>query len=119
LAHGPLILRCAAGRSYVAVVTIHGVGDQEQNKTARTVANLLLNYREHLGAGTRYTPFEETRVRIATRELAQGNATADASHEFVRELLDHYMETDPSASYETARLEGARLEANAPTDRRR
>ena len=118
VAHQDTLLRHAAGRSYVAVVTVHGVGDQEPNRTARSVANLLLN--QAPGGPARYTPFEETTVRIATRKLHPGAAdTGDPSQDFMRELLDGYEGEDPAAAYETIRLEGARLDAQPPTDRRR
>ncbi|MBI1916227.1 MAG: hypothetical protein HYS12_16055 [Planctomycetes bacterium] len=113
------LLAHAGGRSYVAVVTVHGVGDQEPNQTARRVANLLLSCNRAEGL-TQYTPFEETSVRVATRKLDPDSAeTGDSSQVFMRELLDGYEGNDPAAAYDTIRLEGARLDDHSPADRRR
>ncbi len=118
--HRTAVLTHATGRSYVAVVTVHGVGDQLPNKTARTVADLLLS-RNRAADATQYTPFDETTVRIATRRVSPDTplATEDLSQSFMNELLDEYKGEDPAAAYETVRLEGARLEDVAPHDNRR
>ena len=114
-----VILDHAVVRSYVAVVTIHGVGDQTPNETARSVANLLESpFRG--GSAAQYTPFEETGVRIATRKLDPGGPRAgDSSHEFTRKLLAKYEGDGAETTYDTIRLEGARLTHDSPPDRRR
>src|SRR4051812_25792605 len=52
----------------IAVVTVHGVADQAPRETVHALANCLLNLDRPPG-GVRYTPFNETGVRIATRPV--------------------------------------------------
>ncbi|MCI0637994.1 MAG: hypothetical protein L0Y72_23530 [Gemmataceae bacterium] len=105
---------------YVAVVAVHGVGDQTPNRTAQAVANLLLACKEKSSEAAqvttdgrfRYTPFEEKKVRIAVRPLAAGRQE-DHPHfceQLTHKLLTNYEEELEDATYETVRIEGERLD---------
>ncbi len=133
----------------IAVVAVHGVGDQTRHETAYSVANLLLNLSRR--DDVCYTPFTERELRIATRRVAvhrdgpdrpaggavrwpaflrspfnergrhvrrglTGQIVEPPEHGFMRDQLRDYEGEGPDATYETVRLEGARLNADgSPT----
>jgi len=103
----------------IAVVTVHGVADQQPEETAHTVTNLLL----HLDPKTersRYTGFKTHHLRIPLRGVRtdgpvpafDGSDSEKCQHQFLRGQLKHYKEPDPAATYQTIRNEGPRRSGN-------
>jgi len=99
----------------IAVITVHGVADQQPEETANTVTNLLL----HLDPETersRYTGFKTHHLRIPLRRVRlepampafNGSDSEKCQHQFLRGQLEHYKEADPTATYQTIRNEGRR-----------
>jgi hypothetical protein len=108
-------------QSYVAVVTVHGVGDQVPHRTTQEVTDLLLGVRRD-GGGTQYTPFEEATVQVGTNKVDPGDEVpGDHAHNFIRELLEKGWDGStvnpkgtPGEPFETMRCEGARLDDQNP-----
>ena len=112
-AHQDSLLHHAAGRSYVAVVTVHGVGDQEPNETARAVANLLLSRNRQGGRSTPPSRKQMSASPPASSLLRRGTPKTPAGTS-MWELLDGYEGNSPADTYDAIRLEGARLESQSP-----
>jgi hypothetical protein len=103
----------------VAVVVVHGVGNQVAEDSVQNVAGQLLRLRRLDGGRerARYTPFTAEPLRITTAPLlfpAPGTAS-DHRDYFLRQLHDP-AGTSTSAgcdapNYSTLRLSGARLDA--------
>jgi hypothetical protein len=107
----------------VAVVAVHGVGDQIRNQTAEVVAKLLLaqNRGATDASGAQYTPFQENRLQIGVRPAFSDDIVApeDPSARLTRQLLQGYDgKQEESTGYDTVRLEGARLDDHDPPRRR-
>jgi hypothetical protein len=103
----------------IAVVTVHGVADQQPEETANTVTDLLL----HLHPDTErscYTGFKTHHLRIPLRGVRvepampafDGSDSEKCQHQFLRGQLKHYKEPDPAATYQTIRNEGPRRSAD-------
>lgn len=125
----------AAGPA-VAVVVVHGVGDQKAHETARGVSRLLFRFPGETG---RYAPFYEAALSVerspavvnksdappsgrrlkrpfeerspslrASHKARDGKKPRDVGHEFMKEQLAGYMGDGPGALYESVRLESTR-----------
>lgn len=121
----------------IAVVAVHGVGNEKQFQTARTVGDLLQEMSTKDGSGPAYYPFREQQLRLTVRPVvvqsdvkmvprtamraplaahvdaivAGNEALGDPdslSHRFMREQLGYYKGEEPQDTYETIRLEGRR-----------
>lgn len=91
----------------IAVIAVHGIGDQRPKSSARAIADLLLRLR---GDGnSRYTTFSEKQIRVPVRPARVGaNPPSTAlEHQFMREQLERYESS--GEPYETVRLDGQRL----------
>src|SRR5688500_3472521 len=55
-------------RKRIAVIAVHGVADQSPRDSAHAIANLLLNLNRSTGH-TRFTPFTEEQISVATRPV--------------------------------------------------
>lgn len=119
LAHDSRDEKKETPRMKIAVVTVHGVADQQPEETANTVTNLLL----HLDPDTersRYTGFKTHHLRIPLRRVRvepampefDGSDSEKCQHQFLRDQLEHYKELDPAATYQTIRNEGPRRSAD-------
>jgi len=111
----------------VAVITVHGVADQQPEDTANTAANLLL----HMNAArspappSRYTGFRTHRLRIANRAIrvadkaptVAGDPSENCQHQFLRGQIKQYNEPDPAATYQTIRNEAIRRDPSTGEER--
>jgi hypothetical protein len=111
----------------VAVITVHGVADQQPEDTANTAANLLL----HMNAArspappSRYTGFRTHRLRIANRAIrvedkaptVPGDPSENCQHQFLRGQIKKYNEPDPNATYQTIRNEAVRHDPSTGEER--
>jgi len=124
----------------IAVVAIHGVGDQAPRETARAVASQLLNLNGSSGP-VRYDPFEEQSLRITTQPVVltgrrdelrrfqirerssyirdfhkagRSGEMEDLDIQFAKGQLAEYAGEGPTAMYETVRLESTRRVPTGP-----
>jgi hypothetical protein len=103
----------------IAVVTVHGVADQQPEETANTVTNLLLHLHPDRER-SRYPGFKTHHLRIPLRGVRvesampafDGSDSEKCQHQFLRGQLEHYKEPDPAATYQTIRNEGPRRSAD-------
>jgi hypothetical protein len=95
--------------STIAVVAVHGIGDQPPRSSARSIADLLLRLRIGSGENSLYTTFGERPIRVPVRPARVGDGPGPYPHEhaFMREQLIDYQST--AEPYETIRLDGQRL----------
>jgi hypothetical protein len=93
--------------STVAVVVVHGIGDQRSKSSARSVADLLLRLRAN--QNSQYTTFSEKQIRVPVRPAHVGPAGGSDTieHRFMRDQLEEYASS--GEPYETIRLDGQRL----------
>jgi hypothetical protein len=121
-----------AARARVAVVVVHGVGDQAPGDSAAKIADLLSNLQTPSGTPV-YARFTQETIRLPVRRLevpphvaaggtfaergralrphAPGAAAPDAGLEFTTTLLAKYEIDGPDETYETAVLSGERIGA--------
>lgn len=91
----------------IAVIAVHGIGDQPPRSSARAIADLLLRLRGR--DNSRYTTFSEKPIRVPVHPARVGpEPGSDAiEHRFMRTQLEAYEST--GEPYETMRLDGQRL----------
>jgi hypothetical protein len=116
------------GAPNVAIVAVHGVGNQAAGTTATAIADLLANLETPGGrGGPLYTPFVGRELRVPVRRLEvpahvpTGKSFAERAEtlrvkpdrapidvEFTRSLLVDYQIAGPEDTYETVLLGGTR-----------
>ena len=91
----------------IAVIAVHGIGDQRPRSSARAIADLLLRLRG--SDNSRYTAFSEKPIRVPVRpaRVSETSASSDIEHQFMREQLEQYESS--GEPYDTVRLDGQRL----------
>src|SRR5688500_2161736 len=91
----------------IAVIAVHGIGDQRPKSSARSIADLLLRLRSD--ENSRYTTFSEKQIRVPVRpaRVTDNPSSQTLEHQFMREQLENYEST--GEPYETVRLDGQRL----------
>ena len=120
-----------AARPRVAVIVVHGVGDQAPGDSAAKIADLLSNLQTPAGTPV-YARFTEQTIRLPVRRLevpphiapgrtfaergralrphAPGAAPPDVGLEFMTTLLAKYAIDGPDETYETTVLSGERID---------
>jgi hypothetical protein len=122
-----------AGRRRVAVIVVHGVGDQAPGESAAKIADLLSNLQTSGGTPV-YARFTEETIRLPVRRLevpphlapgrtfaergralrphTLGGAPPDVGLEFTTTLLAKYEIDGPDETYETTVVSGKRIDAS-------
>ncbi len=93
----------------VAVVAVHGIGQQQPRESVRAIAGLLLQLKYPDGT-PRFAAFHETPLQVPVRPLAlapDSGEPMEQEHRFMRDQLAQYQPA--SGPYDTSRMEGIGL----------
>lgn len=98
-----------SGGPRVAVVAVHGIGQQQPRESVRAIAGLLLQLK-YPGGAPRFAAFHETPLQVPVRPLAlapDDGKPLEQEHQFMRDQLAQYQPA--SGPYDTSRMEGVGL----------